>query len=150
MKVITVHRALVLADGQHSITACAPKARTLFSLSLSEAEDGHTLVSPQYKLKAPHSVGGVDRHGPRVSGLGLVPVSSPQKYARLAREGKKYLTRDRFLLFVCALRGTSGSLSVWTRFGRISYRESSFAFPEATWKRLIPLRWLVSPVTLCS
>ena len=45
VKVITVHRALVVADGPHSITECGPKARTLFSLSLSEAEDAHTLTS---------------------------------------------------------------------------------------------------------
>ena len=45
MKVITVHRASVVANGPHSITECGPKARTLFSLSLSEAEDAHTLTS---------------------------------------------------------------------------------------------------------
>ena len=44
MKVITVHRALVEADGPHSITECGPKARTRFALSLSEAEDAHTLT----------------------------------------------------------------------------------------------------------
>ena len=45
VKVITVHRALVVANGPHSITECGPKARALFSLSLSEAEDAHTLTS---------------------------------------------------------------------------------------------------------
>jgi len=32
------------ADGPHSITECGPKARTRFALSLSEAEDAHTLT----------------------------------------------------------------------------------------------------------